>query len=69
MNLIIIPLVTGITQAFKKSGVSKKYIPLIALVLGVTLSYIGGVTDPIINGLVYGLSGVGLYSASKNTIK
>lgn len=69
METLIIPVVTGLVQVVKQAGVPKKIVPFLSLAFGVGLSFYTGVTDPIIYGLVYGLSAVGLYAVTKNTLK
>ena len=69
METIIIPVVTGIAQVLKIGGFPKRFVPALALGVGIALTYVTGVSDPILMGLVYGLSGVGLYSGVKGTFK
>jgi hypothetical protein len=71
---IQIALVIGLNEAIKRSLMEERhyrYIPLLALVLGVGMAFISRQTETlaqtITNGLIIGLSSVGLFSAVKNT--
>nr|WP_068672334.1 hypothetical protein [Oceanobacillus sp. Castelsardo] len=68
-DIAIIPLILGVVELFKRSGVPIKYSPFIALVVGLLFGifYIDAeVKQRIIIGLMLGLSATGLYSGSKN---
>lgn len=72
-DVVILPLIVGIVEIFKIAGVSKKYLPLISLVLGIVIGVVY-VTDfdwkqGILIGAMLGLSASGLYSSSKNTFE
>jgi len=66
----LIPVVLAITEVIKRLGVATKWIPLIALVLGVLTVWAvdidGGAR--VLEGIVVGLSAAGLYSGTKATI-
>lgn len=69
--LALVPVIIGIVEVFKKLGVSTKYAPLLAILLGV-LGVIGieGVSViSIIAGIVIGLSSSGLFSGVKKTLE
>lgn len=73
---IQIALVMGLNEAIKKAFLREahyKFIPLIALVLGVTGSTLffpgDTVQQSIIDGLIIGLGSVGLFSLIKHTGK
>lgn len=69
---LLISIVMGLTQVAKKAGVNHKFLPLIAVILGLGIALtIYYVTDEklinsIVSGLLIGLSAVGLYSSQKN---
>ena len=71
---VLIAIVVGLIQIAKGLKLPAKFSPLLALVLGVSLSFIvRGIlnvewTVSIIQGLVIGLTSVGLYSSIKNTV-
>ena len=67
METIIIPIVTGLVQAFKMAGLTSKYAPITAIVLAVVIGYFTGVDA--LTGIIYGLSSAGLYSGVKATVK
>ncbi|QUW23545.1 hypothetical protein JSQ81_08605 [Sporosarcina sp. Marseille-Q4063] len=72
-DVVIIPLILGIVEMFKRAGVSKKLLPFIALVLGIAIGVVY-VTDfdwkqGVLVGAMLGLSASGLYSSSKNTFE
>ncbi len=65
--VIIVPVITGIAEAIKRADINTKFIPFIALLLGVLINIsVAGITpEAIILGLAYGLSSVGLFEANK----
>jgi uncharacterized membrane protein YGL010W len=71
-NIAIIPLVLGLVELFKRAGVSAKYSPFVAVILGVLAGvfYISSdIKEGVIIGLMLGLSASGLYSGTKNLVK
>ena len=71
--LVISGLVVALTGAIKPFVSDSRFIPFIAIALGITLTVVGGdligvigIKTQIITGLVLGLSGVGLYSTGSN---
>ena len=73
---IQIALVIGLNEAIKRSLMEEchyRYIPLLALVLGMGMAFISRQTETVAqtvtNGLIIGLSSVGLFSAVKNTVE
>ena len=73
---IQIALVIGLNEAVKRSLMEEchyRYIPLLALVLGMGMAFISRQTETVAqtvtNGLIIGLSSVGLFSAVKNTVE
>lgn len=72
-GIAIIPLLIGVLEIFKKLGVNQKIIPVISLIFGVGLGIVlfsaGDLKAGIIQGIYIGLSAVGLYSGTKNTIE
>lgn len=71
-GIAIVPLLIGILEVFKKLGLSEKYIPITSLVLGIGIGislFAGGdIKAGIVQGAFIGLSAVGLYSGTKNTL-
>jgi hypothetical protein len=67
-------VVIGLVEVAKRIGVPEKFAPLVSLILGLGLSFLGFVANPdlastIIGGIIIGLSAVGLYSGTKNVIE
>lgn len=74
MNEIIsagvdIGLIVGLTQVIKMLGLPKRYIPTLAILVGVCLSFISvGVSGiSAIAGIIAGLVSVGMYSGVRAT--
>lgn len=71
-GVAIIPLVIGLLEVFKKVGVQEKHIPILALILGLIAGiflFNAEIKAGIVQGIYIGLSAVGLYSGTKNTIE
>ena len=72
-DVVLVPLIMGIVEVFKRAGVSKRLLPLIALVIGIAIGVVY-VTNfewkqGVLVGALLGLSASGLYSSSKNTFE
>ena len=69
--LILVPVVLGITQVIKMTGLSSRYVPLLSLVLGMVGAILIGNLDStsLLQGVIAGLSASGLYSGGKATVK
>lgn len=69
--LILVPVVVGVTQVVKMSGLPTQWIPLTSLVLGVLGAFlIGGWAFSgavVLQGIIAGLSASGLWSGVKTT--
>lgn len=72
-GIAIIPLIIGLLEIVKKAGLKEKYVPLISLIFGLiaglTLFADGDAKTGVIQGVFIGLSAVGLYSGTKNTVE
>lgn len=72
-GIAIIPLLIGVLEVIKRLGLPVKYIPLLSLILGIAIGIIlfaeGDLIGGIVQGVFIGLSAVGLYSGTKNTIE
>lgn len=69
LDLILIPIVMGILEVVKKANINEKFIPVLAIILGLIFGILFddvGMREGIIQGLYIGLSSVGLYSGYKN---
>jgi hypothetical protein len=70
--IVLVPIIIGLTEVSKKSlSVKTKYVPLVALVLGIGGAFLLGAVDVAsgIQGIIVALTSVGLYSSTKNTLK
>lgn len=72
-GIAIIPLLIGILEVFKKVGLKEKYIPIfsvsLGMVIGIGLFGNGDLKVGLVQGIFIGLSAVGLYSGTKNTLE
>ena len=74
-SISAVGVIIGIIQALKNFGLDTKLAPAIAVVLGLAasfgLAYFGETKafEAIVLGLAVGLSAVGLYSSTKNTLE
>lgn len=70
IETIAIPIIVGIVEAIKRAGLSVRFTPLLAIVLGVVfMIYIGeNSVENVLDGIIYGLSAAGLYSGVKASI-
>ena len=66
-------LTIGITEIGKRAGIPEKYVPLLALVIGICLALIGNLTTittlSILTGVAVGLSASGLYDQKSLFVK
>jgi hypothetical protein len=69
-NTVYIPITIGLVALAKLLFPSiKKFAPGIALLIGIFLSLLKGISvDAFIQGIVIGLSASGLYSGGKHTL-
>lgn len=71
-SAIIIAIITGLIEIFKKLGLNTKFAPVISVILGLFFAFLCGeytvIADIVINGLIIGLSACGLYSGAKTLI-
>ena len=65
-------LTVGLVEMIKQLDVNKKLIPLLALLMGIGLTFLGGEIlaiatwqEKVLQGLILGLSAMGLYSGGK----
>lgn len=62
-------IVWGLCEVIKLVGLPKRYIPLLAVVLGVALTTLVSPTiEAIITGIVVGLSATGLHELGDRTV-
>lgn len=65
-----IALVLGLVQVIKTLGINERYLPLIAVLVGVVVSALiaGVLASSILPGIAYGLMAMGLWSGGKTTL-
>lgn len=72
-GLALVPLIMGMIELVKVVGLPKKYSPVAAVILGIFFGFYylapGDPQKAIFFGIVIGLSSVGLYSGTKNTMQ
>lgn len=72
-GIALVPVVTGMVQLLKMSGLPRKYLPISSLILGIFSGYYYLAPDDppraVFLGIIVGLSAVGLYSGTKNTME
>jgi hypothetical protein len=69
---LISAIVLGLVEAVKRTNkISEIYLPLVAIVIGIIISGIAtmGGTDFLFEGIIAGLSAVGLYEVSIDKLK
>lgn len=73
VGIPIVALLIGILEVLKKTGLNPKYIPITSLVLGIIGGIVlfgdGDMTGGVVTGLFMGLSAIGVYSGTKNTLE
>lgn len=67
--LSLVPVVVGLVQALKKSGLGSRYVPVTAIFLGILSTWIVNDFEMVntLQGIIVGLSAIGLWSGSKNS--
>lgn len=72
-NVLLIPLIMGLVEAFKRAGVSKRFLPLLSIVIGIGIGVVYltefDLKQGVLVGTILGLSASGLYSGTKNTME
>lgn len=72
MAIVVSAIIIGLVKLSETLGVPKKFLPLVALVIGVILSVVylgqGDIKKGILIGIWLGLGAVGLHSGIKNTL-
>jgi hypothetical protein len=67
-QFVVIPIIIGIVEVVKRTGLPKKFSPLVSLALGLFFGFVFLDTfkESLIVGLIVGLAASGLYSGSKS---
>ena len=70
---VLIAICVGLTEIVKKLKIPTRFIPLVALVIGVAFAFLANVGESVamnvFQGLIIGLSAVGLFSGVKNSVE
>jgi len=69
---ILAALCVGLTEVVKRTRyINEQYMPVIALVLGLILSTLLDIStkEMVVQGLIIGLSAVGMYSGGRSVLK
>lgn len=66
-QIVLVGIIVGLTQIIKTLGADTRYIPLVAIALGIFLNALSGFagSEIIIGGIIAGLISMGLYDTSK----
>ena len=65
------PIITALVEVIKRLGVPSKFLPAIAVILGIRYSAFSNITfnfQTVVFGIIVGLSSVGLYEGVKPPI-
>ncbi|MHA6260838.1 hypothetical protein ACXYMX_13215 [Sporosarcina sp. CAU 1771] len=72
-DVVLIPLIIGIVQLLKITGLPKKMLPIVSLLFGLLAGIFymhpGDIKGGILVGLMMGLSASGMYSGGKALIE
>lgn len=72
-GITLVPVILAMVELLKRVGIPKKLSPLVALLLGILCGFYyiapGEPRKAVFLGLVTGLSAIGLFSGTKNTIE
>jgi len=71
-GIALVPVIIGLSELLKRFGLPTRFIPLAAMAMGLFFSFFylapGEPKKAILFGTVLGLSAIGLFSGTKNTI-
>lgn len=72
-GIALVPVIVGLVELFKGIGLSDKLAPVASLVFGILAGIFYASPDDLLGGVLIGialgLSAIGLYSGTKNTIE
>lgn len=72
-GIALVPVVVAMVELLKRAGVPKKFSPFIAVALGIFCGFYylapGEPQKAVFLGVVIGLSAIGLFSGTKNTME
>ena len=71
-GIALVPILVGLNELLKRSGLPSRFIPLSSMLLGYFFAFFylapGDYKQALILGTVLGLSSIGLFSGTKNTL-
>ncbi len=71
-GVALVPVLVGLVELLKRSGVPKRLIPIVSMLLGYFFSFFylaqGDYKKALLLGTILGLSAIGLFSGTKNTL-
>jgi hypothetical protein len=70
-DLVIIAVIVGLLEVAKRTGLPERLVPLVAVIMGIVAGiffFSGDIKTGILFGIVCGLSAIGLFSGTKNTL-
>ncbi len=71
-GIALVPVIIGLSELLKRFGLPSRLIPIAAMIMGLFFSFFylapGEPKKAILLGVVLGLSAIGLFSGTKNTI-
>lgn len=78
LAIMALPVIVGVVEVIKRAGLPGRWLPLVALVLGVTIGVAGalvrsgtmaeGMLTGVLWGATLGLGAVGLYSGASSVM-
>lgn len=72
-NSVLIPVVLGLVEVFKRLGLPSQWAPLASVVLGLIAGFFylapGDPATAVLSGLVVGLAAMGLWSGPKSVAR
>jgi hypothetical protein len=69
---IMLPVIIGLVEVVKRVGLSSKWSPIAAILISIGFGLLGtyvSTFDLIVEGIITGLTAVGLYSGARATLK
>jgi len=70
-GIALVPVLVGLNELLKRTGVPKRFIPFTSMAMGYFFAFYfldeGDYKKALLYGTVLGLSSIGLFSGAKNT--
>lgn len=72
-EIALMPIIVGLVEVIKQFNIPSKYVPIVALVLGIIFGIVfvsdGDILQGVLVGISMGLGAVGLYSGVTNFVE